>query len=56
MTPDILKLLSNIADNKFTLNTKIGFEPKGIAYIGLMAFTVGFALLILKFLVFKNKA
>ena len=54
MTPDILKLLSKIADGKFTINTKIGFEPKGILQIGLMAFGVGLSLLVLKFLVFKT--
>lgn len=55
MTPDILKLLSNIADNKLTINTKIGFETFGIIKIGLMAFAVGVSLMVFKFLVFKQK-
>lgn len=54
MTPDLLKLLSNIADNKFTINTKIGFESAGIIKIGLMVFVVGLALMVLKFLAFKK--
>ena len=54
MTPDILKLLSNIADNKFKLNAEIGFVPRGIVYIGIMAFTVGFCLMVLKFLFFQK--
>ena len=54
MTPDLLKLLSNVADNKLTINVKTGVENDTIVKLSVAAVVVGIALLVLKFMVFKK--